>query len=297
MENVRTLAWCLAVGLLQMLLLGVWLWQSAARAPWWLWLASALVLAASALLCALGAARLHRLLLWRRRRSERPSRAVQAERRRISGDLHDGVGALLVNAIALLQPQDARDRQVQGLLEQALLDLRLMVDSMDAMDDVLTVRLARLRHRLQPVLERRGMQMHWQVAELQAGGDAGGAPGLPRGAAAHHLLAIAQEAVSNALQHAQARSLWLVLAPLDGSEGRQGPAGWELRIEDDGCGIAHRHGEVPGTPPSRGMGLDSMHRRALSMGATLQVRPRQGGGTCVCVQWSGPQQAQAGAPR
>lgn len=288
MDNLRALAVCLALGLLQMLWLGAWLWQPAGQPPGWLRLAGAVLLAATALAWGIGAARLQRLLLWRRRRSVRPSRELQAERRRISGDLHDGVGALLVHAMALLEPRDPRERQVQVLLEQALLDMRLMVDSMDAMDDLLPVRLARLRHRLQPVLDRRGMAMHWHMDDLQAG-SGGTAPGLPQGLRAQHLVAIAQEAVSNVLQHAQARSLWLVLAALP-ADGRASPAAtWELRIEDDGIGMAQPSGAVPGNvpgmPPRQGMGLPGMQRRALAMGATLQVCAREGGGTSVRVRW------------
>lgn len=289
MENIRALAVCLALGLLQMLWLGVWLWQGAGQSSAWLRLASALLLGATVLAWCVGASRLRRLLLWRRRRSVRPSRELQAERRRISGDLHDGVGALLVHAIAMLEPRDPREREVQALLEQALLDMRLMVDSMDDMDDVLPVRLARLRHRLQPVLDRRGMSMHWDVADLQAGGEAGAAmPALPQGIQAQHLLAIAQEAVSNVLQHAQARHLWLVLEPLETGEaaGRAAPQCWELRIEDDGRGMAHAPDGAAGpASSSHGMGLPGMQRRALAVGATLQVQTREGGGTTVRVRW------------
>lgn len=286
MENLRALAVCLALGLLQMLWLGAWLWQAAGQPPWWQRLAAALLLAATALAWGIGAARLRRLLLWRRRRSVRPSRELQAERRRISGDLHDGVGALLVHAMALLEPRDPRERQVQVLLEQALLDMRLMVDSMDAMDDLLPVRLARLRHRLQPVLDRRGMAIYWSMDDLEA--DGGTAPGLPQGMQAQHLVAIAQEAVSNVLQHAQARSLWLVLAALPADGRPRNPAHpaptWELRIEDDGIGMAPPSGGAA-TPPRQGLGLQGMQRRALAMGATLQVRAREGGGTSVRVRW------------
>jgi signal transduction histidine kinase len=280
MDGIRALVLCLALGLSQMLLLGAWLWQAGAQAPLWLRLATALVLAATAVLCVALAMRLRRLLLWRRRRSVRPSREVQAERRRIAADLHDGVGALLVHAMALLEPRGDGARQVQGLLEQALLDLRMMVDSMDAMDDVLPVRLARLRHRLQPVLDRRGMRMQWEVADLQAGGDAGAPQGLPRGLAAQHLVAIVQEAVSNVLQHAQARTLWLVLAPVAGQGGA-----WELRVEDDGCGMAHWPEDLTAAGVRQGLGLEGMQRRARAMGASLALQARAGGGTVVRVRW------------
>lgn len=300
-DPLRTLAICLALGLLQMLGLCAWLWQAGAQAPPWLSLVSLALLLSTALLCAMGARRLHRLLLWRRRRSPRPSREVQAERRRIAADLHDGVGGLLVHAMALLDPRETRQRQAQELLEQGLLDLRLMVDAMDAMEDALPVRLARLRHRLQPVLDRRGMRICWSVADPHAAGLRGvpdlpvlqDLPDLPRGQPSQQLLAIAQEAVSNALQHARATTLWLVLEPVDradaASPGRDARRAlhWELRVEDDGCGLPSDPGPAQGAiPPGlQGMGLAGMHRRAHAIGAVLDILPRAGGGTVVRVRW------------
>lgn len=284
-QTIRTLSVCLAMGLLQMLVLGAWLWQAGAQAPAWLSLASLAVMALTALLWSIGARSLYRLLLWRRRRTPRPSREVQAERRRIAADLHDGVGALLVHAMALLEPHEGRQRQAHALLEQALLDLRLMVDSMDAMEDALPVRLARLRHRLQPVLDRRGMQMRWSVADPQADPRIGVQPDLPRGQPSQHLLAIAQEAVSNALQHAQARTLWLVLEPVEQGAAQADGARWELRVEDDGRGLASEPVDGQGMPGPRGMGLEGMQRRAHAIGAVLDLSARKGGGTVVRVRW------------
>ena len=305
-DPLRTLAICLALGLLQMLGLCAWLWQAGAQAPPWLRVASLALLVSTALLCAMGAWRLHRLLLWRRRRSPRPSREVQAERRRIAADLHDGVGGLLVHAMALLDPRETRQRQAQELLEQGLLDLRLMVDAMDAMEDALPVRLARLRHRLQPVLDRRGMRICWSVADPHADAGLRGVPDLPdlpdlpRGQPSQQLLAIAQEAVSNALQHARATTLWLVLEPVEAVDlvdaagpGRDARRAlhWELRVEDDGCGLPSDPGPDPGPaqgaiPPGlQGMGLAGMHRRAHAIGAVLDILPRAGGGTVVRVRW------------
>ena len=287
-DSLRALAVCLALGLLQMLALCAWLWQQGDQAPLWLRLCSLALLVLTALLCAMGASRLRRLLLWRRRRSPRPSREVQAERRRIAADLHDGVGGLLVNAMALLEPSETRQRQAQELLEQALLDLRLLVDAMDAVEDALPVRLARLRHRLQPVLDRRGMQIRGSVADPQSEPGLPDLPDLPRGQSSQHLLAITQEAVSNVLQHAQASTLWLVLQPLEPGIARANGAHpgarrelrWELRVEDDGRGLP------PRTPDeAQGMGLAGMHRRAHAIGATLDLAPRAGGGTVVRVRW------------
>lgn len=84
--------------------------------------------------------------------------------------------------------------------------------------------------------------------------------------ACHALLRIAQEAVSNALRHARASAIRLLLSP--------GPDEL-LRIEDDGVGFDA--GRVEG-----GVGLASMHARAAALGARLAV-DRSSGWTRVSV--------------
>ncbi len=205
---------------------------------------------------------LRRAWLWRRRRNPRPSREIQAERQRIARELHDAVGAQLVNAGMLLDTRQPGQSQVQGILESCLMDLRLLVDRMGGDQGALTDRLAVLRHRLQPVLERRGIALHWQIPDSAAAG-------LLDGEVAQQIAAIAQEALSNALQHAHARQIALAL------EQQQGE--WHLRIEDDGLGMA---------TPSVGQGLRSMAQRALEAGASLQSGPgMQGRGVCIHVRW------------
>src|SRR5260370_39076995 len=64
---------------------------------------------------------------------------------------------------------------------------------------------------------------------------------------------------------------------------------WELRVEDDGCGLPSDPGPGPAQgaiPPGlQGMGLAGMHRRAHAIGAVLDILPRAGGGTVVRVRW------------
>lgn len=73
--------------------------------------------------------------------------------------------------------------------------------------------------------------------------------------ACHSLLRIAQEAVSNALRHAHASAIRLLLSPAPDEL---------LRIEDDGVGFDSAHVEG-------GLGLTSMRARAATLGARLAV--------------------------
>lgn len=207
-----------------------------------------------------------RSFIWRRRHNPRPSREIQQERQRIARALHDAVGSQLVNATMLLDTSDTRQKQLQAVLEHCLLDLRLLVDSMDGDQSMLTDRLAILRHRMQPVLERRGMNCRWEVPDTHQ-------PGLFTGEAAQHIAAIVQEALSNMLQHAQATNLEVRLEQVQDE--------WHLRVGDDGVGIAQEAGAA-----DHGKGLHGMAYRAARAGARLERGPGIGGrGVCVHVYW------------
>lgn len=273
MESIRLLSFRLALCCLNALLLSLWL-GLAPRVHWALTAASALALLASVLWAVKLAVLWRRAMLWRRRRNVRPSREIQTERRRISADLHDSIGSQLVQMQLALKGEAVSVSSIhyaQNTLEQTLLDLRLIVDSMDSMNDPLDLRLARLRHRFQPVLEQRGIELNWGLQALE-GGDL---PDLPRGTQANEITSIVQEAMSNALQHSQASCIWLALQPLAPN------LSWKLSIEDDGIGIV----QVQNKPQSSGLGLINMRRRAALAGVSFSIEPRDEGGTRVQLRW------------
>jgi two-component system nitrate/nitrite sensor histidine kinase NarX len=83
------------------------------------------------------------------------------------------------------------------------------------------------------------------------------------------VLRIVQEALANIAKHARARRAWLTI-------GRQRDH-IDVMIEDDGAGV-----DAPAAPPGHAhYGLDIMRHRASSLGGTLEVGAREGGGTRV----------------
>jgi len=208
-----------------------------------------------------------RALQWRPRRSIRPSYEVKLERQRIARDLHDQVGSQLVHAMALVDRGNPAMLPLAKTLEHCLLDLRLLVDSMGGDDDALTDRLARLRHRIQPSLDQRGIALQWSV--MPAEGVA-----MPMGAPARELTAIVQEAVSNVLQHSGATALTIVLQHIK----EEGGGAWQLQIIDNGKGLP-----VSPTGHAVGHGTISMQKRAAKAGGRLELLPGPGLGLCVQV--------------
>jgi two-component system, LuxR family, sensor kinase FixL len=88
------------------------------------------------------------------------------------------------------------------------------------------------------------------------------------------LFRVAQEAVSNAVKHGQARRVDIHLARQNGNI--------VLTIRDNGIGI-------PDSPAKgTGMGLLTMHHRAQMMGGTLKIEPRTSGGTQITCSVPAP---------
>ncbi|MFA9480217.1 CheR family methyltransferase [Phycisphaerales bacterium AB-hyl4] len=93
------------------------------------------------------------------------------------------------------------------------------------------------------------------------------APKLERHAT-NHLFRVVQEAMRNAVKHAQPSRIEVCLA-------RDEQARFEILVADDGCGMPDDAIKM------EGIGLRIMHHRASVIGADLSVEPRDQGGTCV----------------
>jgi len=92
--------------------------------------------------------------------------------------------------------------------------------------------------------------------------------GVIRGEAALCLFRVAQEALRNALRHAQARRIDVRLRPERG--------GVEVSVRDDGCGF-----DAPASRARASLGLASMRERVALLGGRVQIRSRRGQGTEV----------------
>lgn len=206
--------------------------------------------------------------------------AVESERKRIASDLHDGVGSQLVNLIATLDPHSPRQQAMAVALEQCLLDLKIMVDSIGGEDDSIIDALARLRYRVQPALDRLGIGMRWDMQDAQQ------LAHLPADRVLQ-LLRISQEALSNAMRHARASTLEVTCRYLASNQCLL------LEICDDGCGIrasvAQRH--------PIGRGLAGMRQRAEAMGARIEFSSCRSDGTGTRIMLLLPVPAPIPSPR
>jgi signal transduction histidine kinase len=95
-----------------------------------------------------------------------------------------------------------------------------------------------------------------------------------------HLLRIAQEAISNAVRHANPTTILVSLRTFDSSSARGcGRCYLELQVKDNGCGIS-----ASDLKRQNGLGLISIRNRAKKIGASLNVRTNVGRGTAIVVR-------------
>jgi signal transduction histidine kinase len=199
--------------------------------------------------------------------------AVLEERNRLARDLHDsvtqavyGVTLYAEAATRLLsagQTEMASEhlRELRATAQQALREMRSLIYELRP-----------------PVLEKEGLVAALQARLEAVEGRAGvktdlrleGNIDLSRGME-EELYRIAQEALNNALKHARAQNIGLLL--------RRDETHLVLEIVDDGMGF-----EGAGDDRHGGLGLPGMRERAHRLGGSLTVLSSPGQGTTVRVE-------------
>jgi signal transduction histidine kinase len=199
------------------------------------------------------------------RRQLEVQQAIEVERERLMGEVHDGIGSSLVTALAVAK-REGHSKPTIDLLTRALSELKITVDSLDPMDGDLLALLGNLRHRLEPGLEKAGLSVKWDVKLV---------PMLPwlDSANALQLLRLVQEAASNALVHSSASQLIFRCMPL--SKGDKD--GVVIEIEDNGIGFDQR------ASAGKGKGLETMQARAKALQGSFDLSSSPGKGTKLLI--------------
>jgi signal transduction histidine kinase len=225
--------------------------------------------------------------------------AALEERQRLARDLHDSVTQTLFSVTLIAQsiePLWQRDpaegqRRVGRLLEltrSALAEMRMLLQELRSSEPAIELLSAEFAQLGISLVRREGLAaaLRAQASEIQKDGlalelDLGG---YRRQALdlEEVLYRIAQEALSNVVKHARAKTVRLVLGC--------GEAGVELQIADDGIGLAAARLR-PASEPGGGLGMKSMRERAEALHGRFQVLTTPGGGTTVAVRLPIPRQA------
>jgi signal transduction histidine kinase/ligand-binding sensor domain-containing protein len=207
----------------------------------------------------------------RRKRLEERFRAVLAERVRVAGEIHDSLAqgfasaTMLLDSVDKVVPQDSalrnRLKTIRFILASNLADARSMIATLrghSTASDDLPSALRRLVDRL----------TNLSPAKIELTCDK--VPAAPV-AAQQELLRICQEAINNAIKHANPSHIWVKLELTS-------PKTLALTVRDDGCGF---DGSAVLGSEGGHFGLAGLSERAERIGGKLTVDSTPGSGTTI----------------
>ncbi len=197
---------------------------------------------------------------------------LEQQQQAIGRDLHDGVGQLLTS-IRMLSENLARRLQdeqhaLSELAQKVVRFAREAAEGVRAIYRGLTP--AQLyTEDLTLALEELAYNTN-ALPDIRCRFETDGRVSIADPEAKLHLYRIAQEAINNALKHAQASEILLTLRYRDGAI--------ELCVADNGRGMD------PAQARPDSLGLKTMYYRARTIGGTLHIQSRPGQGTTICCR-------------
>jgi signal transduction histidine kinase len=205
-------------------------------------------------------------------RAEERRKAILEERNRLARDIHDN---LAQGFAAILMQLQAVRRSPAAMSPEAVASIETVIDVArahltEARRSVGTLRpnvgngedIATALKRLADMRQRTdGVPIDLELDELPRFGD-----GVER-----EIIAIAQEALTNAVRHSRARRITIRASTAQS-------VGLRLSVADDGRGIARER-------TSSGFGMTSMQERADRIGASLTIVTAPRNGTEVVLAW------------
>lgn len=183
-------------------------------------------------------------------REQREALLIGQERARMMRDLHDGMSGDIVSMMALAERIDPDVPQIARHARNALMDMRLIVSSLEDYGGDLSLALGVWRERMEPQVRAASIRLKWHVDDL---------PAQDWLSPSHVLdiLRILQEAVTNAVRHSGATTIEV--------DCRLAANRIRITIGDDGHGC-------PSDKLIKGKGLVNMSARATRLGASLDIR-------------------------
>jgi signal transduction histidine kinase len=182
--------------------------------------------------------------------------AAAAERSRIASDIHDNVGARPLSAL-----HSRENLRKDGLIREALVDLRNIIDDATRPGASLEDAMATLRRETADRLSARNVQLEWPIESV--------GPREEAGLLLHTLRSIVREFTSNALKHANARTVRVAIQITK-------DRAINLQIEGDGIGF-------DSNSTTSGNGLAILRRRVAAQAGTITWSTPPGGGTRLVV--------------
>jgi signal transduction histidine kinase len=175
--------------------------------------------------------------------------AASQERQRIMRDIHDGLGSQLFISLSRVERGEMDTGEISAALRSCIGELRLALDTLSPQNQDFRSVLGNFLFRWERHARDLGVRLTWAIdvpdEELRLSAHA-----------SLQLLRVGQEALTNALKHANASHVHVVLTRSDKQ--------LTLELRDDGP-----RGAAPVT--GTGHGLRNMRSRAEQLGGTLEV--------------------------
>jgi len=202
--------------------------------------------------------------------------SIVEERTRVARELHDSVTQQLFSLVLTAEAASTLlDRDVEAARVQVGRLRELAKEAIEELGSVISALrpVALDADGLGPTL-RKHVDVLRRVYRRDIALDLTDSPRLDLAEEAE-VFRIAQEALQNALRHANAEH---IAVRLGADNGRL-----LLTVSDDGAGF-----DVAAAPRSRRLGLTSMEERARTVGGTLDIESRSGAGTTVRLEVPSP---------
>lgn len=201
----------------------------------------------------------------------RLTEALESERQRIGMDLHDQTLADLTRLARRMEKlsrgSDIAEEEVEPILrglQHCMQDLRQIIETAQPAVLQLFGFAQAVETHLDRSLRDSGAALEWELVD-----DTAGAFDALEQSVSIALFRITQEAINNAIRHAQAENLAVHL--------RKTSRALIIEVQDDGIGI-------PPTAKRTGVGIDNMRTRARLISARFELaRTASGNGTNVVV--------------
>ncbi len=189
---------------------------------------------------------------------------LASERDRIMLEMHDGMGAHLVSILSMTDAEKVDVKRLKSSVKDALQDLRMMIDSMDPVENDLGLVLGMYRQRICSTLKESSVKLHWDVVDFPVMSDL-----TPHRVL--QVLRIVQEAVTNSLKYSGSETIRISNGVEEGHP--------YILVQDFGLGMK-------GDCINKGRGLRNMQKRAITIGADVRI---QSDGSGVTVKLLLPQ--------
>ena len=185
--------------------------------------------------------------------------AVVEERQRFTRDMHDGIGGQLTSLLIRLRSGRADMETVEHDISSGLADVRNIVDALDHVGDDLEGAFVTFRARAEQQVAAAGLEFEWfqegDLTELRLDTRE-----------VLHCYRLLQEALSNALRHAEASRIHIHITKTEKA--------LRMSVIDDGTGF-------DANAIRAGRGMRSLRERAAKLGADLSLVSEVGNGTEV----------------